>query len=211
MWDKGSFGRLVSFTDAVTAVAITLLVLSIINLRATQSEDSVWQVISDNSSELITFGFTFVVVAVMWQAHLRVFHRLVAFDAAIFWLNLLWLLGIVVLPWTSAMYGEGIGVAGSDVDRGMGGTGFLYWSNLAVISWSAAFIGQHALRHPELCDAEAKIVTRPRRGFIFGFAFLVVGIATAFLPVLGSWLALIFIPLGIILSRIDDRKAMHAS
>lgn len=213
MWDKRSFDRLVSFTDAVTAVAITLLILSIIDIRATPGEGSVWQVIADNSSELITFGFTFVVVAVMWQAHLRVFHRLIAFDAAVFWLNLLWLIGIVLLPWTSAMYGEGIGVAGSTTSRddGMGGTGLLYWSNLAVISWSAALIGWHALRHPELCDAEARVITRPRRGFIFGLAFLTVGVATAFAPVLGSWLALIFIPLGIYLSRVDDRRARNAT
>lgn len=213
MWDKRSFDRLVNFTDAVTAVAITLLVLSIINLRATSGEDSVWQVITANSSELITFGFTFVVVAVMWQAHLRVFHRLIAFDATIFWLNLLWLIAIVVLPWTSAMYGEGMGVAGSDASRsdGMGGTGLLYWCNLAVISWSAALIGLHALRHPELCNPEMKAVTRPRRGFIFGAAFLLVGVATAFAPILGSWLALIFIPLGIFLSRTDDRRARSAT
>lgn len=213
MWDKRSFDRLVSFTDAVTAVAITLLILSVIDIRATSGEGSVWDVISDNSSELITFGFTFVVVAVMWQAHLRVFHRLTAFDATIFWLNVLWLIGIVLLPWTSAMYGEGIGVAGGATSReeGLGGTGLLYWSNLAVISWSAALIGWHAVRHPELCDPDTKVITRPRRGFIFGFGFLAVGIATAFAPVLGSWLALVFIPLGIVLSRIDDRRARNAT
>lgn len=213
MWDKRSFDRLVSFTDSVTAVAITLLILSVIDIRATSGEGSVWDVISDNSSELITFGFTFVVVAVMWQAHLRVFHRLTAFDATIFWLNVLWLIGIVLLPWTSSMYGEGMGVAASATarDEGMGGAGLLYWCNLAVISWSAALIGWHALRHPELCDPHLKAVTRPRRGFIFGFAFLIVGIASVFAPVLGSWLALIFIPLGIILSRIDDRRARSAT
>lgn len=209
MFDKRSFDRLVNFTDAVVAVAITLLVLSVIDIRPRSGEQTVWQVIGDNSSQLTTFGFTFVVVAVMWQAHLRVFHRLVAFDATIFWLNLMWLIGIVLLPWTSSLYGEGMGVANSDFSggEGLGGTGLLYWLNLTAISVAAALIGVHADRTPRLRDPDVPAVTRPRRGFIFAGLFVIVGVATVVAPVFGSWLALIFVPLGIILSRIDDRRA----
>lgn len=208
MYDKRSMDRLVSFTDAVTAVAITLLVLSVINIRPQAGEQSVWQVIGDNSSQLTTFAFTFVVVAVMWQAHLRVFRRLVAFDAYVFWLNLLWMIGIVLLPWTSALYGEGAGVATSGMPESgdLEGTGLLYWLNLTVISVAAALIGLHALRHPELCDPSVAPGTSYRRGLIFAGCFLIVGIATVLMPRLGSWLALLFIPLGIILSRIDDKR-----
>lgn len=208
MYDKRSMERLVNFTDAVTAVAITLLVLSVINIRPQAGQQSVWQVIGANSSQLTTFAFTFVVVAVMWQAHLRVFRRLVAFDATVFWLNLLWLIGIVLLPWTSALYGEGAGVASSDTagSGGLEGTGLLYWINLTIISVAAALVGLHAHRHPELCDPSAIAVTSYRRGLIFAGCFLIVGVATVVTPLFGSWLALVFIPLGIILSRIDDKR-----
>lgn len=213
MYDKRSMDRLVNFTDAVTAVAITLLVLSVINIRPQAGEQSVWQVIGDNSSQLTTFVFTFVVVAVMWQAHLRVFRRLIAFDATVFWLNLLWLIGIVLLPWTSALYGEGAGVASSDTSGsgGLEGTGLLYWINLAIISVAAALVGLHANRRPELCDPAAVAVTSYRRGLIFASCFLIVGVATVVTPLFGSWLALLFIPLGIILSRIDDKRTVKSA
>lgn len=208
MWEHRSFDRLVSFTDAVTAVAITLLILPIISVRPSSDDSTVWQVVSDNSGPLISFGFTFVVVAVMWQVHLRVFHRLRAFDATIFWLNNLWLIAIVLLPWTSSMYGEGIGTSGGEYSggEGLGGTGLLYWGNLALVSWAGALIGLHSDRHPELRDPEIAAVASPRRGFIFGVGFLVVGVATVVSPIFGPWLALGLIPLGFLLSRLDAKR-----
>lgn len=209
MWDKRSFERLISFTDAVTAVAVTLLILSVIDIRPKPGEQTVWQVIGDNSGQLVTFLFTFIVVAVMWQGNLRVLHRLVTFDATIFWLDVFWMIGIVLLPWTSSMYGDGIGASGDDSVGaiGLGGTGLLYWMNLAVISLLAALMGLHAQRHPDLLDPGMKPAARPRRGIIFAIAFIIVGIATVVSPVFGPWLALLFIPLGFVLSHLDDRWA----
>ena len=79
-----------------------------------ESGQSAWDVVSGNWGPLVAFLFTFAVVAIMWSAHNRVLNGIVAYDAALFWLNVAWLAGIVVLPWfgmsVSVADGAAIGV-----------------------------------------------------------------------------------------------------
>lgn len=195
------FDRLVNITDAIVAVAITVLVLPIVDLRPTQGEETVWQVISDNTGQLVTFVFTFVIVAVMWRIHNRIFSRLAGFDDAIFWLNLMWLLLIVLLPWSSLMYGTGMDsfrqVAGGSSwfsgGEGLGGAGLLYWLNLGAISVLGGFITLHARRHPELIDSDAPRIFRDSplvrtRGFIFGAYMIFIGLMSLVVPMIAVWL-----------------------
>jgi uncharacterized membrane protein len=57
--------RLVFFTDAVTAIAITLLILPLVDSveRAAGEGHSAAQFIGDNLSQLAAFGLSFVVIA----------------------------------------------------------------------------------------------------------------------------------------------------
>lgn len=195
------FDRLVNVTDAVVAVAITVLVLPIVDLRPKAGEETVWKVISDNTGQLVTFIFTFVIVAVMWRIHNRIFSRLAGFDDSIFWLNLMWLLLIVFLPWSSLMYGTGMDsfrvvAEGSNWysgGEGLGGAGLLYWVNLGAISVLGGLITLHARRHPELIDSKAPRIFRDSpvvrtRGFIFGAYMIFIGIMTLIVPMLAVWL-----------------------
>jgi uncharacterized membrane protein len=208
-----SFDRLINFTDGVVAVAITVLILPIVDLHAEGSEKTVWAIISDNLGQIITFIFTFVVVAVMWQVHNRVVNRLAGYDEVIFWLNLLWLLSIAFLPWSSLMYGVGLdGTSGgwdlSDWSggEGLGGTGLLYWANLALASFVSSAIAWHARRNPELIDPNSpRVFANTRltrwRGIIFGSAFLIIGIVSLFAPQIAVWLPLGLIPIASLVGR----------
>lgn len=206
-----AFDRLVTFTDAIVAVAMTVLVLSIVDIRGTSEEMNVWQVINDNSSSIITFAFTFIVVAVMWNVHNRMFNSINGYDNTIFWLNVLWLISIVFLPWPSALYGEGFGIASTDAanGQGTGGAGLLYWANLAVISLTASLITTYVLKHPELLDKDSSIdvIEMKRRGqwrgYIFFVYFILIGVLSLFIPGIASWLALGIIPMTIILERVS--------
>ncbi len=204
-----AFERLITFTDAVVAVAITLLILPIIDIRGDSQEDSVWAIIGDHSSEIITFAFTFIVVAIMWRAHNRVMNSLKGYDEFIFWMNLIWLMAVVFLPWTSALYGEGIGVA-AQVNNTLdtGGSGTLYWLTLAVISASGAAIVWHANRKPDLREEGESSVSRAgvRRGVIFTVSFIVLAMLSLILPLLASWLPLALIPVSIVSNRRVEQK-----
>ena len=205
--------RLVNFTDAVVAVAITLLVLSIVDIRGDAQETTVWQIISDHSSEIITFAYTFVVVGVMWMVHNRTLSILRGFDSPVFFLNLFWLMGIVLLPWPSALAGEGIGIAyvPTDEDYGRSGAGMFYWGTLAYIGLMAGLLSRHIETHPELVDPDARQpVSHPLRRLAYPLVFLLFGVATLVSPVIGSWLPLLLIPIGIAFGRAERRMRAAA-
>ncbi|MGW6199133.1 TMEM175 family protein [Kribbella sp. NPDC055110] len=99
--------RLVLFSDAVVAIAITLLVLPLVDLvPEVQSEggDAV-SVISDHRQEIFTFLLSFVVIATFWMGHHRLFEHIRAYTPAMMRLNLLWLLTIVILPFPTEIVG----------------------------------------------------------------------------------------------------------
>jgi uncharacterized membrane protein len=206
-----SFDRLVNFTDAIVAVAITVLVLSIVDIRPGEAQESVWQLINEYAGELITFGFTFVVVATMWRVHNRIFNGMRGYDSRIFWLNLVWLIGIVFLPWPSALYGEGNGIASTPGDGSgdIAGAGMLYWLTLALISFSGGLIGLHLRSHPELLEPDAVDSPQhsPLRGFVFSAAFIVIGVITLVPSVISSWAPFLLIPVGIIVRRYESSRA----
>lgn len=204
-----AFERLINFTDAVVAVAITLLVLSITDITDDSPNATVWSIVNAHANELTTFAFTFFVVAAMWMIHNRTFNGMRGFDSTIVALNFAWLIGIVLLPWTSELYGEGVGVANSDWSggEGLGGAGLLYWCSLAAIVLLAGLLARHLGRHPELLDPNvAQAPRRPARSLAFAALFLVIGTVSLFAPALSSWLPLAIIPLGLWFGR-QDRKA----
>lgn len=99
--------RLVLFTDAVVAIAITLLVLPLVDLVPevkAEGGDAV-SVLSEHRQEIFTFLLSFVVIASFWLGHHRLFEHIRAYTPAMMRVNLLWLLTIVVLPFPTEIIG----------------------------------------------------------------------------------------------------------
>lgn len=95
------------FTDAVVAIAITLLVLPLVDLVPEVRADGgdAVSVISEHRQEIFTFLLSFVVIANFWLGHHRLFEHVRAYTPAMMRLNLLWLLTIVVLPFPTEIVG----------------------------------------------------------------------------------------------------------
>lgn len=190
-----SVDRLINFSDAVVAVAVTVLVLPLTDIAGPTGDQTVWTVLADNGGELVAFLFTFYVVMVMWLVHNRILNQIVKYDGAILWLNTTWLVGIVLLPWFSAMYGEGQGDHPS--------VGVLYWIVLAIISLTSSLMSHHLFHHPELLDPEAvrpSLAEQRRalwRGPVIGSYFLVIAAAWQLLPDIAPYLAFGIIPVSI--------------
>lgn len=202
--DGKAVDRLLNFTDAVVAVAITLLALPLVGIGAPQEGESAWTLISENAGQIITFISTFFVVAIMWNVHNRVMNSLETYDSAIFWLSIMWLVGFVLLPWTSGMYS-----GGEDWSRSGGepfhsnGTGVLYWGTLAYIAAVGAITSDHLVRHPELIAPAtrelwlSRSTSRARfRGWAFSAVFVVAALSTLVYSWLGFYALVLMWPLG---------------
>lgn len=98
--------RLESFSDAVFAVAITLLVLSIDLPPEKVSDARLWSEIVRLWPDFFAYMLSFVIVGSFWVAHHRFFSILKKHDTALVWLNLLFLMLIVFIPFPTQLLSE---------------------------------------------------------------------------------------------------------
>lgn len=97
--------RLVFFTDAVVAIALTLLILPLVELvpEASRSGVELGDLLRENLAELGSFLLSFAVIFRFWWAHHQLFRHVSGLSRALMAWNLVWLLSIVLLPWPTAI------------------------------------------------------------------------------------------------------------
>jgi uncharacterized membrane protein len=97
--------RLIFFTDAVTAIAITLLILPIVDAvpEAAAENFTIQQFLGEHWPQLLTFLISFLVIARLWISHHSIFEHVARYSRRLVNLSLLWALTIVVLPLPTAL------------------------------------------------------------------------------------------------------------
>ncbi|HVW42240.1 MAG TPA: TMEM175 family protein [Amycolatopsis sp.] len=99
--------RLVFFVDAVIAIAMTLLALSL-PLPQGSTNTEVLRSALDLRDEYIAFAISFVVIAAYWRAHHRLFLYVVRLSTRLTTITLCWLLTLVITPFAMKLLnGEG--------------------------------------------------------------------------------------------------------
>ncbi len=99
--------RTLMLTDAVVAIAMTLLVLPLVEAVPEVDGDDVWGFVADHLSLFVSFVVSFLVILLFWGAHQRVFRRVDEMTGGLRLLNGLWLLAIAFLPFPTALLGAG--------------------------------------------------------------------------------------------------------
>ena len=99
--------RLVFFTDAVVAIALTLLVLPLTEivpeLVAAHAEPI--EAITRNQSTIWSFLLSFVVIGRQWVSHHRLYEHVRAYNNPLMITNMVWLLSVIVMPFATEMVG----------------------------------------------------------------------------------------------------------
>lgn len=102
-----SLERIVFFSDAVIAIAITLLAIEIrLPDLGHEGGDALLSALSGLWPRYLSFVISFLVIGSYWWVHHRAFRAVRRYDEALIWLNLLFLLCVVFLPFASAVLGE---------------------------------------------------------------------------------------------------------
>jgi uncharacterized membrane protein len=107
--DSAEFGRVVNFSDAVFAIAMTLLVLQIEISRLPGGDDNARDMLDalrDVLPEIVSFAVSFYVIGRYWLAHHWFFSRLVRLDRRLLSQNLVYLGFVAFLPFPTALIGE---------------------------------------------------------------------------------------------------------
>jgi uncharacterized membrane protein len=89
--------RFLTFLDAVAAIAITLLVLPLVEATSDLGADkSVADLLDEHQAEFWAFLLSFVVIARLWYSQHSAVRILVGFDGRVFTILSAWALTIVV-------------------------------------------------------------------------------------------------------------------
>jgi uncharacterized membrane protein len=97
--------RIVYFSDAVFAIAITLLVLEI-RVPDGLSPKELTTALGEMWPRYLSYLISFSVIGGYWSAHHRIFRYVKAYDRRLVSLNLLFLSSVAFLPFPVSLFGE---------------------------------------------------------------------------------------------------------
>ncbi len=107
--ERGSdeFGRILNFSDAVFAIAMTLLVVGIAVPTVEKANDvgDLLQALGDLGHNFASFFLSFAVIGKYWLAHHSLMSHLQRFDRRMLMINLEYLAFIAFLPFPTALLG----------------------------------------------------------------------------------------------------------
>ncbi len=139
--------RLKFFTDAVVAIAMTLLILPLLESIAEASNEhhTPHEWLSEHGGQLFSFALSFAIIASFWRSHHELFEGVRGFTGGLMWLNLAWMLGIVWLPVPTAI----VGAANMPTDVTVV---LLYIGTMLATSLLLLAMTLLVRRHPELAE-----------------------------------------------------------
>jgi uncharacterized membrane protein len=177
-------GRLEAFSDGVFAIAITLLVLDIHVPDPSTTADLAQQLGSQWPS-YVAYGVSFLTIGIIWINHHAMLRRIKAIDHEILILNLLLLLCVGLLPFTTALMAAYLKESeGETLAAAIYAGSFLLMSVVfAAMNWTILFRKDHLLARPIDAATRRTIITR-------GVAGLLPYLAAAILAVLSPYVSL---------------------
>lgn len=143
--------RLVTLTDGVFAIAMTVLVLELgvpVAERAL-SNGELGEMLLGMWPEFLIYGLSFLVLGMFWLMHHAIFDSVIHYDFTLQWLNIAFLMLAALIPFSTALFGEH---GATHV------TALVYGLNMLAISlcgwamWAYAATG-HRLVRPDLDPA----------------------------------------------------------
>ena len=175
--------RLKAFADAVVAIAMTLLILPLMESVGDAAADHLtsfeWLTQPQNTGQLFSFVLSFVLIANFWLTHHRLFAGIHRVTNGLLWLTIAWMFTIVWLPIPTALLGQLETDAGQEI---------LYIGTLALTSLVMFLSRLYVLRHPSLHDIPEARLRSGLSADLFTLALFLLALAVALVfPQVGYW------------------------
>jgi uncharacterized membrane protein len=189
-------GRVEALSDGVFAIAMTVLVLGLQvpeGGRSAELHARLWAL----WPKLASYTLSFVMLAVLWIGHHYQMHYIRRVNRPLLWLNLIFLLAITFLPFSTAVLGNyyreplAVVLYGSTIV--LGGT-FL------LLHWNYAKSRPHELT----IEIDPRVAWLLQSRIIFGLGLSFVAMALGFVDTRYSLVVFLLMPLVYLLrSRVD--------
>lgn len=197
-----SIARVEAYTDAVFAIAATLLVLDLTTTAIGEvgTDREMWAALGGMTDSFIAFFVSFVLLSLLWMIHFQQFRHIARADGLLLWINNFRLLFIVLIPFTTSLVADYSDfVAG----RVLLPINFFFAALFGYLSWAWA-----AARDGHLLKDASKPSAREYSISSIG-AVTCGAVAVVLSPWIGSWAFLVYVlnePLTRLLLRGRVRK-----
>lgn len=100
--------RLETLVDGIFAIAMTLLVLALAvpDITGPLSNTAVQNSLYSLIPSFYTLVMSFILLALFWSNHHRAFHKINEMNTPLLWINVIWLLFIVLVPFSASLTGK---------------------------------------------------------------------------------------------------------
>ena len=193
--------RTVFFSDAVFAIAITLLALNVQvpQIPPDQAPTELAGSLLGLWPKFLSYVLSFWVIGFYWMSHHRIFHYINGYDHKLLLINLLFLMFVALMPFSASLLGE----------YGWLQLAFIVYAvHLTIASLALSWLWRYAHRNPRLIDPHIDpLVARYNdlRGLLLLLVYAI-SIGVSFLNVhAAEYCLLLLFLVGPVLSRYMQR------
>ena len=188
--DSISRDRIITLTDAVLAIVMTLLVLEIVVPQLSHSEvaTELPKRLLELWSDVWSYAISFIILGFFWIGHDDQFHYIKRANKTLLWITIFYLLFIGLIPFSTALIGEYGDQQISVIIYGINITIVLVWANL---QWKYATKEHHLVDG----DLDPKFITIMSRRMIVGLILYLIAIAVSLLNTQVSLALFVLIPI----------------
>jgi uncharacterized membrane protein len=187
--------RTEAFSDGVLAIAITLLVLDLHVPPRDTLDPPLAAALAKEWPVYAAYVTSFLVIGIIWVNHHAVFELIGRVDRVTLFLNLLLLMSVVAIPFTTALLSEYLIDTGSNART----AALVYSAIMLTMSLGFAGLYTYVARRPELLAdgvdptaVRASIVRFSAVGILLYLATLVVALVSAPLCLLAHFLIALY-------------------
>lgn len=174
--------RLQALADAIFAIAMTILVLelSLPLIMETSAKVGPTQILLEIWPRLLMYGLSFLILGMFWLIHHMVFDAIKVYDTTLVWINIIFLMFIVLIPFSTSLFGT------YGVERM---TALVYGCNILLsfgLAWALYF---YSTRHHRLIDSDVDpdfIKGGNIMGFIY-FLIILIAVCISFISPIVSF------------------------
>ena len=158
-----------TLADGVFAIVMTLLVLElgVEGIAETASNAGVIHGLLEMWPRFLIYGLSFLILGIFWVIHHTLFDAIIRYNTTLTWLNILFLMFVALIPFSTALFGE---------YGAMQITALIYGANMLFIFCSGWAIWAYVTGKRRLVakDLDPAVV---RGGSLMGLAYAIIMIS----------------------------------
>lgn len=187
--------RIQGLTDGIFAVAMTLLILNI-EVPAVRDQITLTNRLLDLQLLFFDYVLSFLLLASFWAAHHRQYHVIRRVDDRLVWINVVFLVFVVLVPFSTSLFGD---------NRNLQIAAVFFETNLLVLGLTMYWQWSYVTGHPDFVqpDVDKESIEIGKKINLVIPLVSLAAIAVSFIS--PDWSSTIYISIPFIIARLRRR------